>query len=260
MRSAVRRLFRRDKPLIGVTGSRRGSWIAWMFHRFAIWRAGGRAVRLTPRRLPTLDGVAAKLDGLIVGGGDDIGPGLYGGMLEPEVRLDPERDELELKLLDLFAPTGRPVLGVCRGAQMINAHLGGTLVADIYAAFDDVPKMRTPLPAKHVTFEPDSRLRAILGREVCKVNSLHHQAVDQMGRGLRVVGRDRWGVVQAIEGIGDRFLIGVQWHPEFLIFTPAQQRLYRSLIAASAAETTGAEPDDIATTALDLRAEERAAG
>ncbi|MBP5858221.1 gamma-glutamyl-gamma-aminobutyrate hydrolase family protein [Marivibrio halodurans] len=235
----------RSRPLIGVTGSRRGGLIAWNFHRFTVWRAGGWAVRLTPRRLPRLEEVAAKLDGLIVGGGDDIGPGLYGGSLEPEVRLDPERDELELRLLDLFAPTGRPVLGVCRGAQMINAHLGGTLVHDIYDQFEDVPRMRTPLPAKHVHFEPDSRLRAILGRKVCKVNSLHHQAVCDLGRGLRVVGRDRWGVVQAIEGIGDRFLIGVQWHPEFLIFTPAQQRLYRSLISAASAETTGARPADI---------------
>jgi putative glutamine amidotransferase len=239
------RLWRKNRPLIGVTGSRRGSLSAWYFHKFAIWRAGGRAVRLTPRRLPALDEVAIKLDGLIVGGGDDIGPGLYGGIIEPEVRLDPERDELELRLLDLFAPTGRPVLGVCRGAQMINAHLGGTLVTDIYDHFDDVPRLRTPLPAKHVTFEPDSRLRAILGRKVCKVNSLHHQAVGDIGRGVRVVGRDRWGVVQAIEGVGDRFLIGVQWHPEFLIFTPAQQRLYRSLISASSAETTGAMPEDL---------------
>ncbi len=238
-------IFRKNKPLIGVTGSRRGSLTAWYFHKLAIWRAGGRAVRLTPRRLPKLDEVAAKLDGLIVGGGDDIGPGLYGGVLDLEVRLDPERDELELKLLDLFAPTGRPVLGVCRGAQMINAHAGGTLVSDIYDHFGDVPRLRTPLPAKHVTFEPDSRLRAILGRKVCKVNSLHHQAVGALGRGLRVVGRDRWGVVQAIEGIGDRFLIGVQWHPEFLVLTPAQQRLYRSLTAAAAAQVTGAQPEDL---------------
>lgn len=236
----------RRRPLIGVSGSRRGGRTAWAFHKLAVWRAGGRAVRLTPRRLPRLEEVAAKLDGLIVGGGDDIAPGLYGGLIEPGVRLDPERDALELRLLDLFAPTGRPVLGVCRGAQMINAHLGGTLVRDIYDQNDDVPRMRTPLPAKYVHFEPDSRLRAILGREVCKVNSLHHQAVSDLGRGLRVVGRDRWGVVQAIEGIGDRFLIGVQWHPEFLVFTPAQQRLYRSLISAASAETTGAVPEDLA--------------
>lgn len=83
----------RNRPLIGVTGSRRGGLTAWNFHRFTVWRAGGWAVRLTPRRLPRLEEVAEKLDGLIVGGGDDIGPGLYGGSLEPEVRLDPERDE-----------------------------------------------------------------------------------------------------------------------------------------------------------------------
>ncbi len=233
------------KPLIGVTGSRRGGRRTWMLHRLAIWRAGGVAVRLTPRRLPALRDIAAKLDGLIVGGGDDIAPTIYGGTLQPGVRLDPERDSLELQLLDLFAPTGRPVLGVCRGAQMINAHLGGTLVHDIYEEYEDVPRLRTPLPAKHVHFAPDSRLRAILGREVCKVNSLHHQAVDAVGGGLKTVGRDRWGVVQAIEGVGDRFLIGVQWHPEFLVFTPAQQRLYRGLVSAAAAQTTGAEPEDL---------------
>lgn len=236
---------RRHRPLIGVTGSRRGGRRTWLLHRFAIWRAGGRAVRLTPRRLPALDDIARKLDGLIVGGGDDIAPTIYGGRVHPGIRLDPERDALEMQLLDLFAPTGRPVLGVCRGAQMINAHLGGTLLPDIYEANADLPRLRTPLPVKHVHFEPDSRLRAILGREICKVNSLHHQAVDRLGGGLRTVGRDRWGFVQAIEGVGERFLIGVQWHPEFLVFTPAQQRLYRGLVGAAAAETTGAAPGDL---------------
>ena len=239
-------LFKRNRPLIGVTGSRKGGLTAWYFHKLAILRAGGRPVRLTARRLPDLDRVAHMLDGLIVGGGDDIAPGLYGGEFDLEVRLDPERDELELALLDAFAPTERPVLGVCRGAQMINAHLGGTLIRDIYIHHGEIPRMRTPLPAKRVTLMPDSRLCAILGCARCKVNSLHHQSVDQLGTGLRMVGRDRWGIIQAIEGIGDRYLIGVQWHPEFLIFSRSQQRLYRSLVLAAASRVTGAAPGDFA--------------
>lgn len=215
------------RPPIGVTTSRRGGWRSLIFHRLALRRAGGKAVRLIPGTKFTLNDVS----GLIIGGGDDVGAELYGGELMPDVRVDPERDAFELQLLESALPTRLPILGICRGAQIINIALGGTLHGDIYVAYARAKRMRTVLPRKKVWIEEESRLAQILACNPCRVNTLHHQSVDRLGRGLRVVGRDDAGVVQAIEATGERFLIGVQWHPEFLIHSSAQRRLFNTLVA-----------------------------
>ena len=215
-------------PLIGVTTSRRGGWRSFMMHRWALWRTGARAVRLTAG-----DSIPDKLDGLVIGGGDDIGAEIYGGKVMPDIRIDPERDKLELKLLDTALPAGVPILGICRGSQMINVALGGTLHTDIHAVYIEAPRMRTVLPRKTVRIEENSRLHRITGCNPCRVNALHHQSVDRVGRDLRVVARDEVGIVQAIEGTGPNFLLGVQWHPELLVFSSPQQRLFAALSAAT---------------------------
>ncbi|MGP1256012.1 MAG: gamma-glutamyl-gamma-aminobutyrate hydrolase family protein [Kiloniellales bacterium] len=216
----------RGRPLIGVTLSRRGSRGMWLFNAAAVLRAGG-----WPRRLLPHEGLRlAELDGLVVGGGDDVAPSLYGGEIDPAIRLDPERDALELRALDFTMARGRPVLGICRGAQMVNIARGGTLHADIHDVCADAAKLRTTLPRKVVIIKHRSRLHRILQRDRTRVNALHHQAVDRPGENLTVVARDRAGVVQAIEGPRQEFLIGVQWHPEFLVHDRGQMRLYRGLV------------------------------
>lgn len=217
------------KPRIGVTVSKRGGWRSLLMNRLALWRAGAAAVRFVAGDTISVDG----LSGLIIGGGDDIGAELYGGTPVPDVRIDPERDRLELALLEKALAAGLPVLGICRGAQILNVHLGGTLHTDIHEIYQDAPKMRTVLPRKTVTLEADSHLAQVLHCNPCRVNALHHQSIDRLGSGLRVVGRDEAGVVQAVEAKGSVFLIGVQWHPELLVFSRSQQRLYRALIAAA---------------------------
>ena len=219
-----------SRPLIGITTSDYKSQLAWCFDWFAVWRHGGRPLRLSPSRpLPE------HLDGLIIGGGDDIQAHLYGGEVQLDVRLDPARDELELSLLNRFIPQNTPVLGICRGAQLINVHLGGTLDPDIYTTHEGLKRRRTVLPRKTMDIVGGSQLYQLLGVTWCRVNSLHHQAVNQAGKGIKIVARDRDGLVQGIESEAHDFLIGVQWHPEWLIFNRPQQRLIRALVKAAKA-------------------------
>jgi len=183
-----------SRPLIGITTSDYKSQLAWCFDWFAVWRHGGKPLRLSPSRpLPE------HLDGLIIGGGDDIQAHLYGGEVQLDVRLDPARDELELSLLNRFIPQNTPVLGICRGAQLINVHLGGTLDPDIYTTHEGLKRRRTVLPRKTVDIVGGSQLYQLLGVTWCRVNSLHHQAVNQAGKGIKIVARDRDGLVQGIE-------------------------------------------------------------
>ncbi|WP_048307195.1 gamma-glutamyl-gamma-aminobutyrate hydrolase family protein [Halomonas sp. PR-M31] len=216
------------RPRIGITTSDHKSLLAWWCDWLAVWRAGGKPVRLSPSRP-----VPKDLDGLVIGGGDDIGAQLYGGEVQLDVRVDPQRDTLELSLLKRLLPDDCPVLGICRGAQIINVHLGGSLVSDIYTSYTHIKKQRTVLPRKTVDITVGSRLHDLLKVSWCQVNSLHHQAINRPGRGIDIVAKDRDGLVQGIESRDHRFLVGVQWHPEFLIFNRPQQRLIRGLVDAA---------------------------
>ncbi|HYD98506.1 MAG TPA: gamma-glutamyl-gamma-aminobutyrate hydrolase family protein, partial [Alphaproteobacteria bacterium] len=130
----------------------------------------------------------------------------------------------------------RPVLGICRGSQMINVHRGDSLHTDIYKVYVEAPRLRTVLPKKPVLIDPDSRLFGILGERECRVNALHHQSVDRLGEGVRVAARDCYGIVQAIEVPAHSYMLGVQWHPEFLVADRGQQRLFHALVAACRGE------------------------
>lgn len=233
----VRRHARR--PLIGVTASARRGRHMWWLNRLALGRAGARARLITASRPFPVE----RLDGLVIGGGDDIEGALYGlAEAEPTVRIDPERDALELRALEWAAGSDLPVLGICRGSQMINVHRGGSLHSDIHEVYLEAPRLRTVLPRKRVSLEPGSRLRAILGEDSCRVNALHHQSVDRAGRGVRLVAHDEAGIVQGLEVPACRFMVGVQWHPEWLVFDRHQQALFRALVqAARAAEGAAAQ-------------------
>ncbi|WP_299808865.1 gamma-glutamyl-gamma-aminobutyrate hydrolase family protein [uncultured Roseibium sp.] len=210
------------KPLIGVSTSARGGWRSFLAIRFALWRAGATARRITAGKPYDLN----ELDGIIAGGGDDISATLYGGSLIPDVRLDPERDALETKLIRSAVSRGLPVLGICRGAQMINVSLGGNLHADVWEAFKSAPEIRTVLPRKRITVSKDSWLDTILECDGCRVNALHHQSVDSLGEGLRVSATDDYGIIQAIESVSRPQILGVQWHPELMPFTRNQLGLF----------------------------------
>jgi putative glutamine amidotransferase len=247
-------------PLIGVTGPDRGGLAAWLATAWAIRRAGGRPVRIRPGRPRT----AADLHGLVLGGGADVSPTLYGAsgptpdpaptrrpwqerlaiaLLLPllyvlrrlastrrEAGGDTARDTLERDLLDEAMRRNLPILGICRGMQLLNVHLGGTLHRALHEFYSEHPQWRSVLPSKQIKLEGDSRLARIFGRRRLRVNALHHQAIDRLGRQLRVVARERSGVVQAIEVTDRHYCFGVQWHPEYLPQCPEQHRLFRTLV------------------------------
>ncbi len=249
--------------MIGVTGPDEGGGAAWWFTRFALWRAGARARRITPARPVPFE----ELDGLVLGGGADVDPALYGeersSLLEAATqgeaweedrglgrrlvaaltlglrrlsarkRLlpggDRERDALERGLLRRAVEAGKPVLGICRGAQLLNVHFGGSLHQELEAFYEETPQVRTVRPRKRVEIEPGSLLAGILRTPACRVNALHRQAVDRLGEGLRIVARETTGVVQAVEHEARPFLLGVQWHPEYLPQVRRQRRIFERL-------------------------------
>lgn len=175
------------------------------------------AAGLQPILLPALGGDEARtqcdlIDGLILTGGEDIDPGRYGRAPEPGLRaVVPERDEHELSLFRAAAEHGLPVLAICRGLQLVNVALGGTLVQDLRPA-DGEPDHEAGV-AGHEVFVSDVGLAAMIG-ERCVVNSFHHQAVDELAPGLEGAAR-AGGVIEAAVG-SDPPLLAVQWHPERL--------------------------------------------
>lgn len=162
--------------------------------------------------------LVTRLDGLVLAGGEDIDPRRYGRPLDGEAPIDPGRDEFELVLIREALVAGLPMLGICRGAMLLNVALGGTLVPhlDPVGGFShaetDEPRHR----ARHrVIIEPGSLLASILGVAV-EVNSYHHQAVERPGEGIAIVGWSEDGVVEAVE-VGGHRIVGVHWHPEMFL-------------------------------------------
>ncbi|MGZ8239580.1 MAG: gamma-glutamyl-gamma-aminobutyrate hydrolase family protein [Methylobacter sp.] len=217
------------RPLIGVTGPSKGGDRAWYFTRYAIIWAGGLPLRLTPRNFHLHEG----LDGIVIGGGDDVYPALYESEVLPKTRYDKERDMFELLYIEKALKKDIPILAICRGEQLLNTYLGGTLHQNLRKLRRYTRNRWTVLPVKTLLVESDSRLEELLGTSRCKINSLHSQAIDQLGEGLRVVGRDLDNIVQAVEDPSRLFLMGVQWHPEYLLYMSRQRNLFHGLVQSA---------------------------
>lgn len=220
-----------SRPLIGVTTSRRSGWRVFPLVALNVWLAGGRAVRWGANRPADIEAA----DGIIIGGGDDISPSLYGGSLGLSARLDPARDAFESQLAKHALSKDVPVLGICRGAQMLNIALGGDLDQTAWDSFPEAQKITTILPKRRVCVLEDTHLNRIAGSAPMKVNALHTQAVRKLGRGLRVAARDEYGMIQAVERTRDPFALGVQWHPEHLFYAHRQRAIFRALVTAARA-------------------------
>lgn len=186
--------------------------------------AGLRAVYLAPGRRT----VPTPVRGVVIGGGDNIEPTHYGAVGDGLAEYDVERDRFEIDILKRTLDTHVPVLGICRGAQLINVVLGGTLYQDLRPLRRRTPNLNSAFPIKDAHLVAGSVLESCMNTRTARVNSLHHQAVERLAEGLCVSARDSDGFIQGIEDPGRRFLVGVQWHPEYLPYKRSQRALFRA--------------------------------
>jgi len=244
------------RPLIGIPGQTLQaiddipaglphSWVMNSRYFEAAAEAGALPVMvpLVAEDEATLRGVFERLDGLLLAGGVDMDPASFGEARHPRLgNTDPARDAVELQLARWAIADQKPVLGLCRGHQVLNVALGGTLWQDIAAQVPEAIKhdyfptagyARDHL-AHDVAVTPGSRLFAAFQTPRLAVNSMHHQAVKQLAPALQVAARSSDGLIEAVESGTDHFLVGVQWHPE--VFEHEDQRtrrLFQSFIAAA---------------------------
>ena len=230
-----------QRPLIGITTYGRGEEGRFRLpaaYVDAIRRAGGVPLLLPPGEA-AVDELVARLDGFVLAGGGDVAPELYGGEAHPAVaRVDDERDAFEIALVRAVVAAGAPTLSICRGCQVLNVALGGTLhphlpdvVGERLAHREAGPDAEERHP---VEVEPGSRLAAAMGAMRPAPVSSHHQAAAEVAPPLRVVALADDGTVEALELPGHPWLLGVQWHPELSAAEdPSQQRLFDSLVAAA---------------------------
>jgi putative glutamine amidotransferase len=177
----------------------------------AIKKVGGQPILISPDIEP--QAVAEICDAIVISGGDDVSPELYGEVACAAVNLESlERVEWERQLLNLLVETDKPVLGVCYGMQLMNVHFGGSLYQDISATHENPLDHGGlgRLTSHDIHIHKDSRLFAALGAEA-RVSSLHHQAINQLAHGFRIAATAGDGIIEAIEF---KNLLGVEWHPE----------------------------------------------
>ena len=260
----------RDRPTIGVTGPDRGGGVAWFFTSLAVWIAGGKPVRITPSNPRTADGLqaliiggGADVDPTTYQQENVIDEYLARTINEPNrnifqrigrftrwiyypalffarklfsrsrkhgSRLDRDRDHLEFQLIDQAVKKNLPVMGICRGSQLLNVYFRGTLYQDINTFYLEEPNPTSIFPVKRVNIKPGSKLADVLGVRELEVNALHSQAVKVPGKDIEIVAREPNEVVQAIENVEQEYIIGVQWHPEYLPTHKSQRRLFKRLV------------------------------
>lgn len=258
----------RNRPTIGVTGPDKGGWAAWFFTALSIRIAGGKPVRIQPSNPRTADGLqgliiggGADVDPSTYQQENVIDEYLARTIQQPrknifqrigrftkwmyypalffirkafsrkqEWTIDKARDHLEFQLIDQAVKKKLPVMGICRGSQLLNVYFGGTLYQDISSFYLEEPNPSSVFPVKKVFIKPGSKLAGILAVKGLRVNALHHQAVEEPGENIEIVAREPNKVPQAIEHLKHEYVIGVQWHPEYLPQLKIQRRLFQELV------------------------------
>mgnify|MGYP001343676042 CR=1 FL=1 len=225
----------KKRPLIGVTTSVRKGRLQWLCVKFALWLAGAKAVRMTALQ----NDVIECYDGFIIAGGADIDPAMYGQENSASMDIEPERDTLEKKVIEYAIVQNRPILGICRGLQMINVVKGGSLhqqARDYYEHFVPTHSVLGRIfVRRQVSIVKDSLLEKICsGLDRLKVNSIHHQAINTLAPGLKIAAHDDHQLIQAIENTSNKepLIFGVQWHPEFMVYKKQQLDIFKMFVRA----------------------------
>ena len=244
------------RPVIGLTtqtlhsidGIPTGLPQSWVmnqryFHAAASAGAIPWMVPLLDDDIPTLREIYLRLDGLLIPGGVDMDPRQYGEDVRPECgNLDPARDAVELQLTHWCIEDGKPVLGLCRGLQVINVAQGGSLWQDLasqnpsFSKHDFFPTtgFERDYLAHGVALKEGSRLQTLLEEPRAQVNSMHHQGIKKLGTALVASAVSDDGLIEAVEGTTDAFLVGVQWHPEIFEMSHAHTgHLFNGFIRAA---------------------------
>lgn len=234
------------KPLIGITTNNTtnsyGQPIVMLQRSYvkAVMDAGG-----VPVLIPSLiaeegwDALYSRLDGILFSGGGDISLDYFRGDPHPRIDdVDLERDSVELKMVQAAASDGKPFLGICRGCQIVNVALGGTLYTHIpdqlpNALDHDYPGNKRTVLVHEVKIEEGTHVAEIYGDPIIKVNSLHHQGLKDIAASLRVAGHAPDGLVEAVELPDHPFGLAVQWHPEWLTDQESTKNLFRKFIEAA---------------------------
>ena len=220
----------------------------WATYRHAVEQAGGEPTliygRFTPEQVAS---IVSEYDGLLLPGGGDVSPDEYGGRPHPSIDASaPDRDSLELEAARVAKRTGIPTLAICRGCQVVNVALGGTLFEDIEDFYESsngpaIEHQQTPghsrqEPTHPVDIQTNSALAEIVEGVCIETNTMHHQSLRRVAHGLRVVARARDGMIEGVEAAdGHPFFIGVQWHPEELVGRDEpSRRLFRKFVEKAA--------------------------
>lgn len=211
------------RPVIGITAgyslTQEGVLSLRDDYLHAVEKAGGLPLVLAPGVPDDVDELLDSVRGLLLSGGDDVDPGFYGQQPHPTVtRVFPRLDAFEVALCRAACARDMPILAICRGHQVLNVAMGGTLIQDIPSqvtgAVEHDPEVERWHTVHDVRLLPGTRLRDILARESVSVNSSHHQAVGDLGPGLSVSAYSTDHLVEGLEMPDRRFVVGVQWHPE----------------------------------------------
>lgn len=215
------------KPLIAMPKLSNDPFRIYMKSKYvlSLWRSGATVRWIPPENTEANRRALLECDGLLMPGGVDIEPALYGQETSKECgKVDLARDKAEWWILETFLPTRKPVLGICRGIQMLNVFHGGSLHQHIPNHSD----FKTRSKGCHkVQIRQNSMLGDLLGEEEIIVNSLHHQVVDSLGKNLETCAVSEDGYVEAVAHMTHPFCLGVQWHPEHMSRRdPLQQKIF----------------------------------
>lgn len=234
------------RPVVGITASQSKnaddlpSVMALQAYVYAVLQAGGAPV-LLPSMLAEegWESVYARLDGLLFSGGADLAPDLFHGQPHPRIYgVDPLRDSVELSLFRAAMWDGKPLLGICRGIQLVNVALGGSLYTHLADQFPgaldhDYPGHLRTVLVHEVRLQAGTRLADICGKNILNVNSLHHQGLKETANGLRIAAYAPDGLVEAVELSEHPFALAVQWHPEWLTDQQPMRNLFQAFVQAA---------------------------